>query len=122
MKMKTLLLGLASGVLLAACGGPVPEEMDAQEQLGTTEGAVCEGWDSGGRLCTWRCIRWQAQSASGLWDRDFSGVGAAPDLARSMPRRRGGPARPPAPARDLPGSARPSQPIPAAPAAPRCSP
>jgi len=67
MKMKTLLLGLASGVLLAACGGPVPEEMDAQEQLGTTEGAVCEGWDSGARLCTWKCTssapQWSAVGA-----------------------------------------------------------
>ncbi len=54
MKMKTLFLGLVSGLLLTACGAPSPEE-EAAEQLGATEQAVCEGWAAGGRQCTWKC-------------------------------------------------------------------
>ena len=65
MKMKTLLLGLVSGVLLAACGAPLPEE-DAAEQLGTTVQAACEGWEAGGRQCTWKCTglesKWRGQA------------------------------------------------------------
>lgn len=55
MKLKTLLIGLASGFLLTACGGPGPDEMTGEDTLGTTEGAVCEGYDSGARRCSYKC-------------------------------------------------------------------
>jgi hypothetical protein len=56
MKMKTLLLGVVSGFLLSACGGPIEEETPVtQEELSTVEGALCEGWDSGARRCSFRC-------------------------------------------------------------------
>jgi hypothetical protein len=47
MKMKALLLGVASGFLLSACGGPIEEEPVTAEELCTVESALCEGWDSG---------------------------------------------------------------------------
>jgi hypothetical protein len=63
MKMKTLLLGVACGFLLSACGGPIEEEaVTGEEQLGTVEGGLCEGWDSGARRCTWKCT-----SSSSTW-------------------------------------------------------
>jgi hypothetical protein len=55
MKMKTLLLGVACGFLLSACGGPIEEEPVTAEELGTVESALCEGWDSGARRCSWKC-------------------------------------------------------------------
>ncbi len=53
MKMKTLLVGLVSGFLLSACGAPLPEE--GADELGTTEGMICEGWAAGARRCSWKC-------------------------------------------------------------------
>lgn len=56
MKLKTLMMSLAFGALLSACGGALPEETESTEPvLGTTDQALCEGWDSGARYCTWRC-------------------------------------------------------------------
>jgi hypothetical protein len=60
MNMKTLLIGLALGGLLSACGS-VPEEVVVDDSLGTTDQALCEGWDSGGRRCTFKC------TSSGPW-------------------------------------------------------
>lgn len=64
MNLKTLLVGLVSGFLLTACGGPVTEEGPdaAAEQLGTTTSALCEGWDSGARKCSFKCY-----SSDGSW-------------------------------------------------------
>jgi hypothetical protein len=67
MKIKTLLVGVVSGFLLAACGGPIEEEATVTEdELGTVEGALCEGWDSGARRCSFRCTStstwWSAPS------------------------------------------------------------
>lgn len=63
MKLKTLMMSLAFGALLSACGGPLPEEGvdNPADELGATEQGVCEGWDNGGRRCTWKC------SSSGPW-------------------------------------------------------
>ncbi|WP_164013464.1 hypothetical protein [Pyxidicoccus trucidator] len=65
MKLKTLMMSLAFGAFLSACGGPLPEEgADSSvevEVLGDTEQGVCEGWDAGGRRCTWKC------SSNGIW-------------------------------------------------------
>lgn len=57
MKMKTLLLGVACGFLLSACGGPIEEETVPApvEELGMVQGALCEGWDDGGRRCSYKC-------------------------------------------------------------------
>jgi hypothetical protein len=80
--MKTLLLGLVSGILLAACGAPTPEEMDSQEQIGTSEGALCEGWDAGARRCSWKCT-----SSATLWTSVGVGVvgyGQCQDYANSQ--------------------------------------
>jgi len=55
MKLKTLMMSVAFGALLSACG-PLPEETEGmQPELETTTQALCEGWDSGGRYCTFRC-------------------------------------------------------------------
>ncbi|MFP2924201.1 hypothetical protein ACLESO_03075 [Pyxidicoccus sp. 3LG] len=63
MKLKTLMMSLAFGALLSACGGPLPEEgVDSSaDVLGDTEQGVCEGWEAGGRRCTWKC------SSDGRW-------------------------------------------------------
>ncbi|MFE8603104.1 hypothetical protein [Archangium violaceum] len=67
MKMKTLLLGVACGFLLSACGGVEEEAVTGEEQLGAVEGALCEGWDSGARRCTFKCTsdapRWYSVTA-----------------------------------------------------------
>lgn len=56
MKLKTLMMSMAFGALLSACGGPVTEEGEVTEQeIGSTSQALCEGWDNGGRYCTFRC-------------------------------------------------------------------
>jgi hypothetical protein len=62
-KLKTLMMSLAFGALLSACGGPLPEEgVDSSaDAIGSTEQGVCEGWDSGARRCSFRC------SAGGRW-------------------------------------------------------
>lgn len=63
MKLKTLMMSLAFGAFLSACGGPLPEEgVDSMaDEVGTAEQGVCEGWESGGRRCTWKC------SSGGIW-------------------------------------------------------
>ncbi|WP_224243156.1 hypothetical protein [Hyalangium gracile] len=62
MKLKTLMMSLAFGALLSACGGPLPEEgVSSGDELGVAEQGVCEGWENGGRRCTWKC------SADGRW-------------------------------------------------------
>ena len=63
MKMK-MLLGLVSGLLLAACGGPGPEATDSHEPPGTSGSSVCEGWDAGARRCTWKCTSSASQWSS----------------------------------------------------------
>jgi hypothetical protein len=56
MKIKTLLVGVVSGFLLSACGGPIEEEATVtSDELTTSEAALCEGWNSGARRCTWKC-------------------------------------------------------------------
>ncbi|ADO70552.1 hypothetical protein [Stigmatella aurantiaca] len=101
--MKTLLIGLFSGVLLAACGG-APEELEntaapavAPELVAVSapsEGpgdisaqwtANCAGWESGARTCSWKCRSssewlWATQSVSygqcGAYADDFCGHAA----------------------------------------------
>ncbi|OJT17171.1 hypothetical protein BO221_46460 [Archangium sp. Cb G35] len=70
MKMKTLLLGVACGFLLSACGGPIEEEAAPApvEELGTVQGALCEGWDSGARRCSFKC------TSTSTWWTTYSSV------------------------------------------------
>jgi pectin methylesterase-like acyl-CoA thioesterase len=72
MKLKNLMMSLAFGVLLSACGAPLPEETESTEQeFGTTSQALCEGWDNGGRYCTFRCTSTQTNHY-------FAGYGDVP--------------------------------------------
>ncbi|MBM7113850.1 hypothetical protein [Archangium primigenium] len=53
---KTLLMAFVSGLLLAACGAPGPEELQIPtDELATSQSALCEGWDSGARRCSFKC-------------------------------------------------------------------
>jgi hypothetical protein len=54
--MKTLIISLSLGGLLAACGG-APEEMpaDTETPVGETEQGICEGYENGARHCTFKC-------------------------------------------------------------------
>ncbi|MCP3135956.1 hypothetical protein [Pyxidicoccus xibeiensis] len=62
MNMKTLLISLAFGGLLSACGGLPEEELPVvDESLGSSEQALCETWEEGGRRCTFKC------TANGPW-------------------------------------------------------
>ncbi len=63
MKLKTLMMSVAFGALLSACGGALPEEgvESSPDEYGVAEQGVCEGWDAGGRRCTWKC------SSTGPW-------------------------------------------------------
>jgi hypothetical protein len=55
--MKVLFISLTCGLLLAACGGPMPEESVnvSEPVLSSSEQPICEGWDSGARHCTYKC-------------------------------------------------------------------
>ena len=68
MKMKMSMLGFVSGLMITACGGPELEDAQAPaEELGTTQGALCEGWDSGARKCSFQCYSystWWTTSAT----------------------------------------------------------
>ncbi|NVJ23404.1 hypothetical protein HUW62_19450 [Myxococcus sp. AM011] len=55
MKMKTLIIGLAFGSLLTACGGAPEEVADTESPIGEAEQGVCEGYDQGARHCTFKC-------------------------------------------------------------------
>jgi hypothetical protein len=64
--IKTLIVSVALGAFLSACGGPPEEIADnagstEQPYFGKSEQGVCEGWDSGARICTWKC------TSSGPW-------------------------------------------------------
>jgi hypothetical protein len=86
MNLKSLLLPLAAGVLLAACGAPedlpqavepeatvaapsgqlpAAEAMPQQDQEGVSAQwtANCAGWESGARTCSWKC----RSSSEWLW-------------------------------------------------------
>ncbi|ADO70551.1 uncharacterized protein STAUR_2753 [Stigmatella aurantiaca DW4/3-1] len=56
MNVKSLILSVSLGGLLAACGGS-PEELpaDPSSPLGETEQGICEGWENGARHCTFKC-------------------------------------------------------------------
>ncbi|MFP2906968.1 hypothetical protein ACLESD_18370 [Pyxidicoccus sp. 3LFB2] len=57
MKLKSLIIGLALGGLVTACGG-APEELTGTEQetpVGEAEQGICEGYDNGARHCTFKC-------------------------------------------------------------------
>ncbi len=60
MNLKTFFVGLAFGGMLAACG-PAEEMAPEPTELGSTEQAICEGWDSGARKCSFKC------TANGGW-------------------------------------------------------
>ena len=61
MNLKTFVVGLAFGGMLAACG-PAEELPEPREsEVGTAEQGVCEGWDSGARRCSFKC------TANGGW-------------------------------------------------------
>ncbi|MDY7227381.1 hypothetical protein [Hyalangium rubrum] len=59
MNLKTVIVSLAFGGLLAACGGPIDEVADNTavpiSDIGETEQGICEGWDNGARNCTFKC-------------------------------------------------------------------
>lgn len=59
MNLKNLFISVAFGGLLSACGGPIDEAPEATEVIPesfeTTEQMICEGWDNGGRYCSYKC-------------------------------------------------------------------
>jgi hypothetical protein len=55
MNMKMMLMGLVSGLMLAACGGTEDAQEPVAEELSTVQSALCEGWDSGARRCSFKC-------------------------------------------------------------------
>ena len=67
MKRKTLLCGLLSGLLLAACGGAASDAGSLAEAFDPLPGPLCEGWDAGARRCAWKCTsgapQWSAVGA-----------------------------------------------------------
>jgi hypothetical protein len=81
MKMKSLIISMALGGLLAACGGTTEELADdtQQPQLGDIEQGICEGWDSGARHCTFKCTSTDYRHWYGYGDVAY---GQCTDVAR----------------------------------------